>query len=191
MAGSQDSGRGSLLPPDVVLYTGAMAASIKLVDPSQNDQVAEVESKTQKENRFVRALAHRPEVLKHFLPAYSAIMGRGSVERRLKELAYIATSYANECPYCLNSHLQSGRKAGITEDEIRALQLEQNTGFSPQERAVIQYARELTRTATGEEGRDQLADHFTDEQIVEITMVIAMANFTNRFNNGLGLQPEE
>jgi uncharacterized peroxidase-related enzyme len=153
--------------------------------------VAALESKTKKENRFARALAHRPEVLRHFLPAYGAIMGPGSVDRRLKELAYIAASYANECAYCLNSHIQTGRKAGITEDEFRALQLEQNTGFSPQERAVIQYARELTRTATGEEGRDQLPDYFTDEQIVEITMVIAMANFTNRFNNGLGLKPED
>jgi alkylhydroperoxidase family enzyme len=56
---------------------------------------------------------------------------------------------------------------------------------------VLQYARELTRTATGEAGRNELPDYFTDEQIVEITMVIAMANFTNRFNNGLGLKPEE
>ena len=32
--------------------------------------------------------------------------------------------------------------------------------------------------------------HFTDEQIVEITLVIAMANFTNRFNNGLDIFPE-
>lgn len=168
-----------------------MAAPIKLVDPSQNQQVADLESKTNKENRFVRALAHRPEVLKHFLPTYGAIMGPGSVERRLKELAYLAASFANECAYCLNSHMQSGRKAGITEDELRALQLEQNTGFSPVERAVIQYSRELTRTATGEEGREQLPEYFTDEQIVELTMVIAMANFTNRFNNGLGLKPED
>jgi alkylhydroperoxidase family enzyme len=35
-----------------------------------------------------------------------------------------------------------------------------------------------------------LSKHFGDEQVVEITLVAAMANFTNRFNNGLGLQPE-
>jgi alkylhydroperoxidase family enzyme len=31
--------------------------------------------------------------------------------------------------------------------------------------------------------------HFTHEQIVEITLVAAMANFTNRFNNGLEILP--
>ena len=58
------------------------------------------------------------------------------------------------------------------------------------ERAAIQYARELTQTADADETRDALFEHFNDEQIVEITLVAAMANFTNRFNNGLEIQPE-
>jgi len=63
-------------------------------------------------------------------------------------------------------------------------------GSAP-ERAAIQYARELTQTADAEESRETLREHFTDEQIVEITLVAAMANFTNRFNDGLQVQPEE
>ena len=35
-----------------------------------------------------------------------------------------------------------------------------------------------------------MEQHFTGEQIVEITLVIAMSNFTNRFNNGLNILPE-
>jgi alkylhydroperoxidase family enzyme len=62
--------------------------------------------------------------------------------------------------------------------------------FSEPERAAISYARELTRTADAEDSRDGLLEHFTNEQIVEITAVAAVANFTNRFNNGLQLQPE-
>ena len=38
--------------------------------------------------------------------------------------------------------------------------------------------------------RDALFEHFTNEQIVELTLVVAIANFTNRFNNGLSLEPE-
>jgi alkylhydroperoxidase family enzyme len=73
---------------------------------------------------------------------------------------------------------------------MQAIQTEQDHGFSQQERAVIRYARELTRTADAEESRDALFEHFNDEEIVEITLVAAMANFTNRFNNGLKVQPE-
>jgi alkylhydroperoxidase family enzyme len=31
--------------------------------------------------------------------------------------------------------------------------------------------------------------HYTHEQMVEITLVVALANFTNRFNNGLEILP--
>jgi len=41
----------------------------------------------------------------------------------------------------------------------------------------------------GPDSREELFAHFTQEQIVEITLVAAMANFTNRFNNGLQMLP--
>lgn len=168
-----------------------MGTAIKRIEPVQDEFLAELERKSGRANHFFRTMANRPEVLKNFVPLYGAIMGPGSVDRRIKELVYLTVSYANECPYCTAAHTTTGRKAGISEDEMRALQVEQDHSFSDTERAVIQYARELTRTADAEETRDGLYQHFNDEQIVEITLVAAMANFTNRFNNGLGLQPED
>ena len=61
--------------------------------------------------------------------------------------------------------------------------------FSEPERAAIRYARELTRGASAAESCPELMAHFTAEQVVEITLVAAMANFTNRFNNGLQIFP--
>jgi uncharacterized peroxidase-related enzyme len=136
-------------------------------------------------------MANRPEVLKNFVPFYGAIIGPGSVDRRTKELVYLTCSFANECAYCTAAHVASGKKAGITPEEIQAIQTEQDHGFSQPERAAIRYARELTRTAEADETRDALLEHFNDEQVVEITLVAAIANFTNRFNNGLGMKPEE
>ncbi len=167
-----------------------MASSVKMIDPQQNEFLADLEKKAKRENHFLRTMANRPEVLKTFVPFYGAVVGPGSVERRIKELVYLTCSFANECTYCTASHTTSGKKAGITEDELRALQTEQDHTFSEPERAAIRYARELTRTADAEESRDGLFEHFNNEQIVEITLVAAMANFTNRFNNGLQLQPE-
>jgi alkylhydroperoxidase family enzyme len=45
------------------------------------------------------AMAHRPAVLKHFLPLYGAIMREGTVDAKLKELAYLKTSLVNGCEY--------------------------------------------------------------------------------------------
>ncbi len=136
-------------------------------------------------------MAQRPEVLKDFVPFYKAVLGPGSIDRRIKMLIYLACSYANECAFCIAANLPAARKSGITEEETRALQTEQDQDFPGPERAVIRYARELTQTADAGETRDELAEHYTSEQIVEITLVAALANFTNRFNNGLVIEPED
>ena len=49
----------------------------------------------------------------------------------------------------------------------------------------------MTREVAANETGERIFEHYNDEQVVEITLIIAMANFTNRFNNGLGLTPEE
>ena len=164
--------------------------AIRMVDPAENEYLASLEAKSKQRSPFFRAMANRPEVLKNFVPFYGAVMGPGSVERRVKELVYLTCSYANECAFCTAAHTASGRKAGITDDETRALQTEQDQVFSERERAAIVYARELTQTADAAESRDALAAHFSSEQIVELTLVAALANFTNRFNNGLVILPE-
>ena len=168
-----------------------MGTAIKLMDPAQNEFLAQLEKKGGKPNHFFRTMANRPEVLKNFVPLYGAIMGPGLLEWRMKELVYLAVSFANECAYCSAAHIASSKKAGITEDEIAALRTEQDAPFSAPERAAIQYARELTRTADAGDTRAALGESFSSEQIVEMTLIVAMANFTNRFNNGLELKPEE
>ena len=162
-----------------------------MADPAQNEFLASLEAKGKRANYFFRMMANRPKVLEAFVPFYGAIMGPGAVDRRVKELVYLACSFANRCPYCTAAHVAGARKAGITDDEIGAVQSEQDGGFTEPERAAIHYARELTRAADAASSRDALVRLFNGEQVVEITLIAAMANFTNRFNNGLRLTPEE
>jgi uncharacterized peroxidase-related enzyme len=158
------------------------------VDPSENEFLASLEARAKQANPFFRAMAHRPEVLKNFPPLYTAIVGPGSVARRVKVLVYLACSYANTCAFC---NLPGARKAGITEEEIRAVESERDDLFAPAERAAIAYARELTRTAHATATREELRAHYTDEQVVEITLVVGMSNLNNRFNNALGILPDK
>jgi len=74
-----------------------MGTAIKLMDPAENEFLAQLEKKTGPNHMF-RTMANRPEALKNFVPLYGAIMGPGLVERRLKELVYLAVSFANEWP---------------------------------------------------------------------------------------------
>ena len=167
----------------------SMATPIQMADPAANVFLSTLEAKGGV-SYFFRTMANRPEVLNAFPPLYGAIMGRGSVDRRVKELAYLTCSYANACAYCTAHHVAGGKRAGISPEEMQAVQAEREDGFSPSEAAAIRYAREVTRTADAAATRDALRQHFNDEQVVELTLVVAMANFTNRFNNALMLQPE-
>ena len=167
-----------------------MAITIKKVDPAGNEFLASLESRAKQANPFLRAMANRPDALKTFVPFYAALVGPGSVDRRTKVMVYLATSYANQCAFCIAANLPGGRKAGLTEEELSKLENWQDEGFTPAERAAIRYARELTRTAHAAVSREEMFQHFTHEQVVEITLVAAMANFTNRFNNGLEILPE-
>jgi uncharacterized peroxidase-related enzyme len=168
-----------------------MTTGIKLVEPAENEFLANLERRSNRPIHFFRLMAKRSEVLKNFVPLYGSIMGPGSVDQRTKELVYLTVSYANKCAYCTAAHVASGSKAGVTQDEMHALQARQDGGFSASERAAVEYARELTLTADGTQTRDALNQHYNDEQIVEITLIAALANFTNRFNNGLDLLPEQ
>lgn len=168
-----------------------MATALKLVDPSENEFLASLEARSKQANPFFRAMAHRPDVLKNFPPLYSAVVGPGTVPRRTKVLVYLACSITNTCPFCIASNMPSARKSGVTDDEIRALESGNDEIFPPAERAAIAYAGELTKTAHAEATRAELRAHYTDEQIVEITLVIGISNLTNRFNNGLQILPEE
>ena len=167
-----------------------MATAIKRVEPAENEFLASLEARSKQPSPFLRVMANRPEVLKNFPPFYGAIAGAGSVDRRIKEEVYLATSFTNKCAFCTAAHVAGARKAGLSDDEIAAIREERDAGFSEAERAALAYARELARTANAAATRDALRGHFTDEQVVEITLVIAMANFTNRFNNGLEVLPE-
>jgi uncharacterized peroxidase-related enzyme len=168
-----------------------MGQMVHGVDPANNQALSELERKTGPSN-FFEAMAHKPDVLATFPKLYGAIMGPGSLDRRLKEMVYLAVSTVNECKYCTAHHLTGARKAGLSERDIEDVQSETNQSFSPAEQAAMHYAREMTRACADEFGtREHLRENFSEEQLVELTLVIALANFTNRFNNGLNIQVEK
>lgn len=167
-----------------------MAQMVHGVDPATNETLAEIERKTGP-NNFYRAMAHKPDVLAAFPRVYGSIMGPGTLDRKLKEMVYLAVSTVNECPYCSDAHLKGARKAGLTEHDIEDVESETNQNFTPAETCALHYAREMTRSCASEfETREQLKEYFSEDQLVELTLVVAMANFTNRFNNGLNVPVE-
>jgi uncharacterized peroxidase-related enzyme len=172
-------------------------ARITLVEPEQAPpEVKEIydQKLKGKPGNAQKAMAHRPEVLKNFLGFYASV-GR-SLERKLYELIYIRVSLINGCRYCLQHHLASSRRVGLTAEDWGALKLGNYSSYSEKERAALTYVEKLTRSPheITDSDFDELKKHFTDPEIVDIHLLTGVANLTNRFTDPLGLElemPEE
>jgi 4-carboxymuconolactone decarboxylase len=66
-----------------------------------------------------------------------------------------------------------------------------NSLFSDLERLVIRYAEEMTRKVQVDGALvETLKGHLSPEALVQLTLSVAAANFTNRFNEALGTELE-
>jgi uncharacterized peroxidase-related enzyme len=172
-------------------------ARIALIEPEQaTPEVKELyHSKLKgKPGSIQKALAHRPAMLGNFLSFYASV-GR-SLDRKLYEAVYLRTSLINGCHYCTQHHIVGAKRAGLTLEQMKALKEGNYSGFSEQEQTALRYAEKLTRTPNGAGDADfvQLKKHFSDEQIVDLHMLIGLANLTNRVTGPLALDlefPEE
>ncbi len=168
-------------------------ARISLIEPAQaSPEVKEIyDSKFKgKPGSIQKALAHRPAMLGKFLDFYASV-GR-SLDRKLYEAVYLRTSLINGCYYCTQHHIQGSKRAGLTPEQMKALKEGNYSGFTAPEQAALRYAEKLTRTPEGAGDADfaELKKHFSDEQIVDLHMLIGLANLTNRVTGPLALEVE-
>jgi alkylhydroperoxidase family enzyme len=93
----------------------------------------------------------------------------------------------------MQHHLASSKRVGLSLDDWRALEKPlESERFTETERVALAYAEKLTRTPTSEiEPEVSLVrKHFNEEQMVDLTALIALANLTNRLTDGLGIDFE-
>jgi alkylhydroperoxidase family enzyme len=92
----------------------------------------------------------------------------------------------------MQHHIASSKRVGLGPAEWSALRNPAGGDFSEKEKLALAFAEKLTRTPTNNAGAeaDALKGHFSEEQIVDLTALIALVNLTNRLTDGLGLELE-
>lgn len=168
-------------------------ARISLISPEEaSPEVREIYEKALrgKPGNVQKALAHRPEMLKNFLNFYASV-GR-SLERKLYEMIYLRVSFINGCNYCAQHHLAASKRVGLTTEDWAALKAGDYSRYSEKERAALAYADKLTRTPPKitDTDFDELKKYFSESEIVDLHMLVGLANLTNRVTDPLGLEVE-
>jgi alkylhydroperoxidase family enzyme len=84
-----------------------------------------------------------------------------------------------------------GRRQGIDAEKLAEVSdFRRSARFGEAERAALAYAEEMTRTPVDvpDDVFQELRRHFDDDQIVELTAVIAFENLRARFNHALEIE---
>ncbi len=119
----------------------------------------------------------------------------GSLDERLLKLVRIQASLATACPFCVDMNSFQYQAAGITNDEMRALQGRQPVfeveSFSQRERLAIEYASFVSQTPLQfpPEFREELVKHFSEREIVILASTAAQVNYWARLIQALEIPP--
>lgn len=128
-----------------------------------------------------------PAAMKGMLELEKYVSTSG-IDKLLLELVKTRASQINHCAYCLDMHTKDARKAGETEQRLYTLSAWKEAPFySEKERAALAWTEALTTLSTNEvadELYDALTLHFTEKEIVDLTIAIVAINGWNRLSVG-------
>jgi AhpD family alkylhydroperoxidase len=106
------------------------------------------------------------------------------LESSLLELVKTRASQINGCAFCLDMHTKDARAAGETEQRLYALSSwEETPFFTDRERAALAWTEAVTRVANThvpDEVFQSVRKHFTEKELVDLTLAIVAINGWNR-----------
>jgi uncharacterized peroxidase-related enzyme len=136
----------------------------------------------------VGVFAHVPSSVKHLMGMLLELREQQNVPYRYIELAIVAVSKLNECHYCVAHHKPLLELEGVSaEGAERILDYSEHPELDAIDRLVVEYAIAVTETPQriADNVFKRLRTHFSEPQIVELTLRISLCGFFNRFNDAL------
>jgi AhpD family alkylhydroperoxidase len=122
----------------------------------------------------------------------------GAIDRRrsplppsLRSLVTVRVSQINHCAFCVDINSATLIKRGVSMEKAAALANWRREDllpmFSVQERLALEYAEAMTLNRVDDMMRQRLKDQWTDDELVELTGLIAFQNMSSKFNAALDL----
>jgi uncharacterized peroxidase-related enzyme len=141
----------------------------------------------------VAVFAHVPAALRHMMSMLIELREAATLPKRALELAIVTVSKLNACHYCVAHHTPFLVVEGVSSAGVeRILEYRDHPELDERDKLVVEYA-----IAAWEQpnriGNDLFAGlrrHFSEAQIVELTLRITLCGFFNKFNDALGIEEE-
>jgi AhpD family alkylhydroperoxidase len=137
----------------------------------------------------VEIWARQPKMMSGMGKFQGAVRKGNSVDKRLKYLVELKGAQMIGCEFCVDLGSQICRNSGFSDEELLAIpRYRESDLFSDREKVALDFTVAVMRTPV--EVTDELfarmKEHFTDEQLVEITALLTVVNL-DRFNAAFGV----
>lgn len=160
------------------------------------ERIVEVQERSGFVPNVFLALARRPAEFRAFVAYHDAVMERDSgLSKAEREMIVVATSAERSCTYCIVAHgaiLRVRAKDPLIADLVAANW--RQAPVTERQAAMLAYAVKLSLRPE-EVGDDDLAAlgdaGFDDEDIWDISAVVALFALSNRMAHALALAPNE
>jgi uncharacterized peroxidase-related enzyme len=141
----------------------------------------------------VAVFAHVPVAMRHLMSMLMQLRAAATLPKRYVEIALVVVSQLNECNYCIARHKPFLAVEGLSLERIDRLLDQDNPELDDVDRLVIEYAQAAWEAPKRIRDSlfEQLRGHFSEAQIVELTLRITLCGFFNRFNDALRIEEED
>jgi uncharacterized peroxidase-related enzyme len=146
-------------------------------------------------NVFV-TLAHRPDEFRAFFSYHDALMLRDSgLTKAEREMIVVATSGANDCPYCIVAHgaiLRVYAKDPLVADQVAVNY--RKADISDRQKAMLAFALKVALRSVEIVETDfevLRGQGFSDEDIWDIGAIAAFFALSNRMANLIAMRPND
>jgi AhpD family alkylhydroperoxidase len=139
----------------------------------------------------LNAFAVAPEGIQKMVELEDHLRNSG-LEYSLYELVKMRASQINGCAFCLHMHSRDARAAGETEERLYLLNAwRESSLYTDRERAALAWTEALTllpQTGAPDADYEGLKPHFSETEIVNLTLLIGLINSWNRLAVGMRSQ---
>ena len=150
-------------------------------------------------SNFSQVLAHQPAALAGWMLPNESIRLKNVKTNpeyvKIQQLVIIKTSALNASAYCMSHNVPLGKKVGLTEAQIAAAQgndYMNSPHLDAKQKTAVRWADAVTKmTARDDEAAfTAMKSHFSEKQIVELTIFCGMWNYSNRLCEALHIDLE-
>ncbi len=173
-------------------------ARVELLQESEHPELAEVVGKLAGGRRgrllnLYRMLLHNPDIAQTWFEHVGAVRWKTGLDGKLREIVIIRIGLVNQVAYVVKAHVPGyALEEGLTLEQCDALaNWVPSQLFDARERAALAYTDAMTRSVQVPDSVfTEVRKHFTERQIVELTVLIGTYNMHTRVLQALEVEPD-